>query len=186
MGVFSCWSGLLGQPAPKAESGFSPLSPSSSSGSFGSEWNDPNDPEPIFSSGLPSGGKAGAAEEEEGPLPEELVERILTYVPPIDQVTKYQVATPGPKWFEADFVGHYTVTFRGSVKVGGKADVHVVISDERTDGRCPFPTFQYAWGTEVIAVGPEGVTLARGAEKGGVNSTVHTIKKKVVRGRLIQ
>jgi hypothetical protein len=57
--------------------------------------------------------------------------------------------------------------------------VHVIISDQRTDGRCPFPTFQYAWDTLVTEVSKEGVTLARGAEKGA-----YTINRKVVRGRL--
>jgi hypothetical protein len=112
-------------------------------------------------------------------LPADVVERVIAFVTPIEQVTQYKVSTPGPKWFEADFVGDYTVKFKGSVRVGAKADVHVVIADKRTDGRCPFPTFQYAWDTEVTKINADGVTLARGAEKGP-----YTIDRKVVFGRL--
>jgi hypothetical protein len=59
--------------------------------------------------------------------------------------------------------------------------VHVVIADRRTDGRCPFPTFQYAWDTEVTSISAKGVTLARGSDKG-----VHTFSGTVVDGRLKQ
>jgi hypothetical protein len=156
MGVFSCWSGMLDRPRPL------PAPPR------------PADLEkPPLS--LPEERVVSTAS-----LPPEVVERVISFVQPVEQVTKYKVSTPGPKWFEANFLGDYTVTFRGSVRVGAKADVHVVIADKRTDGRCPFPTFQYAWDTEVTSIGENGVTLARGADMGK-----YTINRKVVFGRLM-
>jgi hypothetical protein len=57
--------------------------------------------------------------------------------------------------------------------------VHLRITDEREDGLTKFPTFDFEWTTEVLAVCDEGVCLARGDDERN-----YTIKQKVVSGRL--
>ena len=119
-------------------------------------------------------------------MPAELVEGIISFVPPIVQVVRYKVATAPEKSFdgfpdfEGNLQGHYTVTFVGSVAVGVKASVTAIIIDMRKDRQhIRFPTLQYMWDTKVIDVSDDGVTLERGAEKG-----LYTIRKQVVCGRL--
>ena len=99
-------------------------------------------------------------------------------------MVRYKAATPLKKSldglpFDGNLKCTYSATFVGSVAVGVKATLTAVIVDTRKDGRCPFPPLQYVWDTKVIDVSDDGVTLARGAEKG-----LYTIKKQVVCGRL--
>jgi hypothetical protein len=85
----------------------------------------------------------------------------------------------GPKGVDVNLFGNYTVTFEGDVFVGGKAKVHLQVTDERKDGLTKFPTFDYMWVTEVIGISDKGVRLARGDEE-----CSYAINQKVVSGRL--
>jgi hypothetical protein len=68
--------------------------------------------------------------------------------------------------------------------------VHLSVIDERKDGLTKFPTYDYEWLTEVIAISDEGVHLARGDdsafEKRAQEETSYTIKQPVVCGRLLK
>jgi hypothetical protein len=113
-------------------------------------------------------------------LPPELVDVIIGFVPPVVQEARYKTAMVGPKGVDVSLFGNYTVTFEGDVFVGGKANVHLTITDERKDGLTKFPTFDYAWVTEVIAISDKkGVLLARGDDE-----CSYAINQRVVCGRL--
>jgi hypothetical protein len=112
-------------------------------------------------------------------LPAELVEEIISFVPPVVQEARYTTAIVGPKGIDVSLFGNYTVTFEGDVFVGGKAKVHLSVTDERRDRLTKFPTFDYLWVTEVTGISEEGIDLARGNDE-----CSYTIKQEVVLGRL--
>jgi hypothetical protein len=112
-------------------------------------------------------------------LPPELVDEIISFVPPVVQEARYKTVIAGPKGIDVSLFGNYTVTFKGDVCVGGKADVHLSVTDERKDGRTKFPTYEFSWVTEVIGISSRGVDLARGDDESS-----YTINHKVVLGRL--
>ena len=123
-------------------------------------------------------------------LPAELVEEIISFVPPIVQEVRYKTEIPAPKGIDVTFSGNYSVTFKGGIFVGGKAHVHLSVIDERKDGLTKFPTYDYEWLTEVIAISDEGVHLARGDdsafERRAKDETSYTIRQPVVCGRLLK
>jgi hypothetical protein len=112
-------------------------------------------------------------------LPAELVDEIISFVPPVVQEARYTTPMTRPKGIDVNLFGTYTVKFEGDICVGGKAIVHLSVTDERKDGLTKFPTFDYEWITEVLAICDDGVCLARGDDESS-----YTIKQKVVWGRL--
>jgi hypothetical protein len=115
-------------------------------------------------------------------LPEELVNEIMSFVPVVVQEARYTTEIAGPKGVDVSFSGKYNVTFKGDVCVGGKANVHLSVTDERTDGLTKFDSFDCNWITEVIDITEEGVHLARG----DFEENSYTIKQQVVCGRLLK
>lgn len=114
-------------------------------------------------------------------LPADLVEEIISFVPPIVQEAQYKKEIAAPRGIDVSLSGSYCVTFEGDVRVGGRADVHLCVTDQRTDGRTKFPTFDYKWTTKVIEITDQGVLLARGDEEDS-----YIIKQRVVNGRLLK
>jgi hypothetical protein len=114
-------------------------------------------------------------------LPVDLVEEIISFVPPIVQEAQYKKEIAAPRGIDVSLLGKYCVTFEGDVCVGGRANVHLCVTDQRTDGRTKFPTFDFKWVTEVIDITDQGVLLARGDEEDS-----YIIKQRVVNGRLLK